>query len=174
MIRSEGNMAMSIRTQHTPESVREVLTTVCDPEIPVLSVVDLGIIRHISVEGSVITVSITPTYSGCPAMHMIEDEIRNALKHTGPYTVNIHTVFSPAWSTDWMSDFAKKKLLEYGIAPPVSHSQSSLLQIDIPNIPCPLCGSTDTSEKSRFGSTACKSFYICRACRQPFEHFKSF
>lgn len=172
MVNSGVHSASAQYKQHTPESVRELLTSVCDPEIPVLSVVDLGIIRSISVEDTVITVSITPTYSGCPAMQMIEDEIRIALQQSGPYTVNVRTVFAPAWTTDWLSEDAKKKILEYGIAPPVS--QSPLLQIDVSKIPCPQCGSTDTSEKSHFGSTACKSFFVCRTCRQPFEYFKTF
>jgi ring-1,2-phenylacetyl-CoA epoxidase subunit PaaD len=154
---------------HTIESVKEILSTVMDPEIPVLSVMEMGIVRNIEIDGDAVTVTITPTYSGCPAMHAIEKNIRNTLRHHGFSFVIVKTTFSPAWTTDWMSEATKRKLKEYGIAPPAS--QFELLQREIP-VPCPYCHSTDTQMKSTFGSTACKSYYVCNTCCQPFEHFK--
>ena len=157
--------------QHTVESIRGILTSVLDPEIPVLSVIDMGIIRDIEINDGEVTVTITPTYSGCPAMHVIEDDIRSALLGNGIDSVRIRTTFSPAWTTDWLSENAKMKLREYGIAPPHIHS-TQLLQVELPKPACPYCNSTETELKSEFGSTACKSYYVCHSCRQPFEFFK--
>jgi len=154
---------------HTIESVKQLLSTVMDPEIPVLSVIDMGIVRKIEIDGDAVTVIITPTYSGCPAMHAIEENIKTTLQHNGFLDVKIKTVFAPAWTTEWMTDATKQKLKEYGIAPPMS--QSEVLQIDIP-VTCPYCNSTNTQIKSEFGATACKAYYFCNACYQPFEYFK--
>jgi ring-1,2-phenylacetyl-CoA epoxidase subunit PaaD len=159
---------------HTVQSVTALLSTVSDPEIPVISITELGIVRHVSLEGERVTVTITPTYSGCPAMKMIEDEIRRVLSEAGLSQVVIETVYAPAWTTDWMDEHAKAKLKEYGIAPPLLTAQSPLLQITLPEVHCPRCGSEKTQMKSAFGSTACKAYYFCDACRQAFEHFKSF
>ncbi|MBI2430076.1 MAG: phenylacetate-CoA oxygenase subunit PaaJ [Ignavibacteriales bacterium] len=157
---------------HTTESIREILSSVLDPEIPVLSVIDMGIIREIGIDEGKVTVTITPTYSGCPAMHVIEESIRSTLLENGIDSVTLKTTFSPAWTTDWLSDTAKKKMNEYGIAPPVQIPHSALLQIEIPKVPCPYCHSSETQLKSEFGSTACKAYYFCISCHQPFEFFK--
>jgi ring-1,2-phenylacetyl-CoA epoxidase subunit PaaD len=135
-----------------------VLEQVPDPEIPAVSVVDLGIVRDV-VEDRVI---ITPTYSGCPATHFIEQSIREALDAAGYRSVTIETVLSPPWSTDWISDAGKEKLRAYGIAPPDLARTAT----------CPRCGSTDTEEVSRFGSTPCKAQWRCRDCLEPFDRFK--
>lgn len=166
--------SMNVTGLHTVESLRELLSSIKDPEVPAISIVELGIVRDIAVTDQAVTVTITPTYSGCPAMKMIEDDIRNLLGEHGVSKVVIQTVFSPAWTTDWIDDDAKTKLRQYGIAPPLSASQSPLLQIDMPVIHCPHCSSGDTELKSEFGSTACKSYYFCNSCRQAFEYFKAF
>jgi ring-1,2-phenylacetyl-CoA epoxidase subunit PaaD len=135
-----------------------VLAEVPDPEIPAVSVVDLGIVRAVEV-GKVI---VTPTYSGCPATAFIEQSIREALDAAGFRDVGIETVLSPPWSTDWISDAGKAKLRDYGIAPPDLAKAAT----------CPQCGSTDTEEVSRFGSTPCKAQWRCRSCLEPFDRFK--
>jgi ring-1,2-phenylacetyl-CoA epoxidase subunit PaaD len=158
----------------TPDAVRAILGTVMDPEVPVLSVVELGIVRDVAVAGDLVTITLTPTYSGCPAMHEIESDIRAALVAGGAATVEIKTVYAPAWTTDWIPDEAKAKLRAYGIAPPERAEQGGLVTLTRRREPvaCPYCGSRDTELKSEFGSTACKSINVCRACRQPFEQFK--
>ena len=150
-------------------AAREAVARVLDPEVPVLTIDDLGVLRDVREEpdGSV-TVVITPTYSGCPAMDVIRERIVEALVAEGIERYDVRTVLSPAWTTDWMSDEGKRKLAEYGIAPP-SHSSTVMLTL---SVRCPQCGSLDTSELSRFGSTACKSLWRCNACREPFDHFK--
>jgi ring-1,2-phenylacetyl-CoA epoxidase subunit PaaD len=158
------------------DSIWEILDQVKDPEVPVLSVVELGIIRDVRVERDGTTVVITPTYSGCPAMFVIEEDIRGALAANGVETVRIETVFSPAWTTDWMSDEAKAKLVAYGIAAP-GHAEKddglvTLTRRAAP-VACPHCGSTKTVVKSDFGATACKSINYCESCLQPFEQFKA-
>ncbi len=158
--------------QHTVESIREILATVLDPEIPVLSVLEMGIIRNIAVESEGVFITITPTYSGCPAIHVMEEEIRSVLLRNGINTVKIKTIFTPAWTTGWLSENAKLKLKEYGIAPPTDVHLQQLLQIELPPPSCPYCTSKETELRSQFGSTACKAFYFCSSCRQPFEYFK--
>ena len=138
--------------------IRAVLDAVMDPEIPVVSVMDLGIVRHIE-SGKVI---ITPTYSGCPATDVIERTIREALDANGYRDVAIETVLAPPWTTDWISDEGKRKLRDYGIAPPELTKAAT----------CPQCGSTDTEEVSRFGSTPCKAQWRCKDCLEPFDRFK--
>jgi ring-1,2-phenylacetyl-CoA epoxidase subunit PaaD len=152
------------------------LESVLDPEVPVLSVVELGIVREVSVEGDSVTVKVTPTYSGCPAMQTIETEITAALQAAGFQRVTIKTVYSPAWTTDWIAESAKQKLRAYGIAPPGSVAASPLVLLEGPSrqVACPFCGSPNTTLQSEFGATACKSLHVCHACRQPFEHFKTF
>ena len=159
---------------HTIESIRELLSTIKDPEVPAISIVELGIVRDVQLVDSDVTVTITPTYSGCPAMKMIEDDIRSALKENGFSTITVKTIYSPAWTTDWISESTKAKLKNYGIAPPQIVSQSPLIQIEIPVIECPFCNSKETQLKSEFGSTSCKSYYFCHSCRQAFEYFKPF
>ena len=138
--------------------LRAVLETVMDPEIPVVSVVDLGIVRDIAAD----KVTITPTYSGCPATDVIERTIREALDANGYRDVAIVTVLTPPWSTDWISDEGKKKLRAYGIAPPELTKSAT----------CPRCGSLNTEEVSRFGSTPCKAQWRCKDCLEPFDRFK--
>ena len=157
---------------HTAESIKGLLHTVMDPEIPVISIVDLGIVRSIEITNDTVHIVITPTYSGCPAMRVIEDDIRTTLKNNGIEKILIDTVFAPAWTTDWISAEAKERLKAYGIAPPDAIQQSPLLKISLPKVPCPSCGSRETEVKSEFGSTACKAFYYCRSCALPFEYFK--
>lgn len=151
----------------TVEQVREVLAQVPDPELPVVSIDDLGILRGIEVDGERVVVTITPTYSGCPAMDEIRADITRVLSEHG-WTADVRTVLSPAWTTDWMSEDGKRKLRDYGIAPP----GELLLQIR-PRVECPQCRSGDTEELTRFASTACKSMWRCRTCREPFDHFKA-
>lgn len=151
-----------------------ILDEVRDPEVPVLSVVELGIVRDARIEGDQVVVDITPTYSGCPAMHEIERCVAGAFAARG-VVARVQTVFSPAWTTDWMSDAAKEKLRAYGIAPPGRAADQALIPLVRRGaaVPCPFCGSRDTDTRSDFGSTACKSLHFCNACHQPFEHFKA-
>ncbi len=152
------------------------LLEVKDPEIPVLNVVEMGIIRAAKLDGSTAKITITPTYSGCPAMHEIEIDIKRGLGKHGIKSVIVELVHSPAWTTDWLSDEAKVKLKDYGIAPP-GQREDTLVSIGSSTretTPCPYCGSKNTSLRSEFGSTACKSLHFCNGCRQPFEHFKAF
>jgi ring-1,2-phenylacetyl-CoA epoxidase subunit PaaD len=160
----------------TTEAVWEILDQVKDPEVPVLSVVELGIVRDVRLDGGDVTVVITPTYSGCPAMFIIEQDIIGALAGYGIEPVKIETVFSPAWTTDWMTDEAKAKLVAYGIAAP-DHTHADVGLVTLTRRPtavrCPHCGSTDTTLRSEFGATACKSINYCNSCLQPFEQFKA-
>jgi ring-1,2-phenylacetyl-CoA epoxidase subunit PaaD len=160
----------------TRDRVLEVLGTVPDPEVPAISVVDLGIVREVTVaEDGGVQVTITPTYSGCPAMHEIEKDIRTALAAEGVPRVEMRTVLSPAWTTDWIGPEAREKLRAYGIAPPGRAEQGGLITLTRARAPvaCPFCGSKDTELRSEFGSTACKAIHVCRACKQPFDEFKA-
>jgi ring-1,2-phenylacetyl-CoA epoxidase subunit PaaD len=151
--------------------VWDVVAAVLDPEVPVLTIEDLGILRAVEVdEAGHVEVTITPTYSGCPAMDAIRADIRAALAAAGFEDVEVRLVLSPAWTTDWMSDAGRQKLLEYGIAPPQPRSDTTVMLTL--SLRCPQCGSPDTRELSRFGSTACKSLWACNACKEPFDHFK--
>ncbi|MDQ4213622.1 1,2-phenylacetyl-CoA epoxidase subunit PaaD [Microbacterium capsulatum] len=148
---------------------------VTDPEVPVLTIEDLGVLRDVRIDGAHVDVDITPTYSGCPAMDAIRDDVLLALTRAGFDDVAVRLVLSPAWTTDWMSEDGKRKLTEYGIAPPTG--RAALRQAQGPvrlvlGVRCPRCGSLDTREISRFGSTSCKALYECRACLEPFDHFK--
>ena len=138
--------------------IRAVLETVMDPEIPVVSVIDLGIVRDVAAD----KVTITPTYSGCPATDVIERTVREALDANGYRNVAIETVLTPPWTTDWISEQGKERLRAYGIAPPEIAKAAT----------CPQCGSTDTEEVSRFGSTPCKAQWRCKDCLEPFDRFK--
>ncbi len=152
-----------------------MLDTVMDPEVPVISVVELGVVRDVSVTGSTVTVRITPTYSGCPAMREIEDDIRSALAQAGAVRVEVETQFAPAWTTDWIGPAAREKLRAYGIAPPGRAESPGLITLtrNRMNVACPFCGSTNTQLQSEFGSTACKAIHVCRSCHQPFDEFKA-
>ena len=163
-------------TRISKERALEVIGTVPDPEVPVISVVELGIVREVDVEeDGGVRVTITPTYSGCPAMHEIEKDIRTALAAAGVTRVEMRTVLSPAWTTDWIGPDAREKLRAYGIAPPGRAEQGGLITLTRPRtpVPCPWCGSKDTELRSEFGSTACKAIHVCKACRQPFDEFKA-
>jgi ring-1,2-phenylacetyl-CoA epoxidase subunit PaaD len=157
------------------EELLEILDQVKDPEVPVLSVVELGIVRDAVATEHGVSVTITPTYSGCPAMHEIETEIRRALGDQALGPVEIRTTYSPAWTTDWISAAARDKLESYGIAPPGPAESAELIPLRrrAASIRCPYCKSMETEQKSAFGSTACKSIWFCNACQQPFEEFKA-
>ncbi len=149
----------------------DAAASVVDPEIPVLTIADLGVLREVTLHGDQVEVAITPTYSGCPAMNMITLEIELALERAGFRHPKVRTVLSPAWTTDWMSEEGRRKLATYGIAPPLkAASRRALFGVD--KIQCPHCGSNDTELLSEFGSTACKALWRCRSCREPFDYFK--
>jgi ring-1,2-phenylacetyl-CoA epoxidase subunit PaaD len=160
-------------TVSTYSRARAVAGSVPDPEIPVLTIEDLGILRDVAVDDrGRVHVQITPTYSGCPAMDAIRADVVEALESEGYADVTVELVLSPAWTTDWMSDEGRRKLEEYGIAPPVPQPADGPVPLSL-TLRCPQCDSPDTRELSRFGSTACKSLWVCNACREPFDHFKS-
>ena len=144
---------------------------VVDPEIPVLTIADLGVLRTVAVVEGQVEVTITPTYSGCPAMNMIALEIELALAREGIAKPVITTVLSPAWTTDWMSDEGRRKLKDYGIAPPQPGGGRRAL-FGEQQVACPQCGSSDTEVLSEFGSTSCKALWRCKSCREPFDYFK--
>jgi ring-1,2-phenylacetyl-CoA epoxidase subunit PaaD len=155
------------------KEIWDILAEVEDPEIPVINVVEMGIVRGVQIEGDIVKVTITPTYSGCPAMKTIEEDIREILVEKKVSSFEVNTVLSPAWTTDWMTDIAKEKLRSTGIAPPVgTSSDKGLLMGKVRDIRCPRCGSKNTSMISQFGSTACKSLYKCNDCLDPFDYFK--
>lgn len=158
----------------TREAAYDVLRQVMDPEVPVLSVVDLGIVRDVQVSGAAVTVTVTPTYSGCPAMRVIEHDITEALEAHGAGPVEVKTSYSPPWTTDWIPADAREKLRAYGIAPPGATDHEALVTIGRKRaaVRCPYCGSAQTQLRSEFGSTACKAIHTCSACGQPFEEFK--
>ncbi len=159
------------KKQYSNDEILQFLTEVYDPEIPVLNIVEMGIVRNVECKENEVRVDITPTYSGCPAMNMIQEEIFLILQKNNIENIKINTIYSPAWTTDWLSEETKKKLQEYGIAPP--HQTNSNVTLIIPkNIECPFCQSAKTELRSEFGSTSCKSLYYCRECQQPFEYFK--
>ncbi|WP_156901165.1 1,2-phenylacetyl-CoA epoxidase subunit PaaD [Nisaea denitrificans] len=163
----------TIAPENPVKRLWHALEAVCDPEIPVLSVVDLGVVRDVEVSGDAAVVTITPTYSGCPAMAYIEMMVRDAVLGAGFNKAEVKTVLAPAWTTDWLSEAGREKLKAIGIAPPAEQSTSkkSLLGID-PVVACPRCGSEHTEILSQFGSTACKALYRCTDCAEPFDYFK--
>jgi ring-1,2-phenylacetyl-CoA epoxidase subunit PaaD len=149
----------------------DAVAGVVDPEIPVLTIADLGVLREVAVTDGRVEVAITPTYSGCPAMNMIALEIELALQREGFCHSKVRTVLSPAWTTDWMSEHGRQKLREYGIAPPQPGSGRRAL-FGVQQVACPQCGAVDTEVLSEFGSTSCKALWRCNACREPFDYFK--
>jgi ring-1,2-phenylacetyl-CoA epoxidase subunit PaaD len=149
----------------------EAAAQVVDPEIPVLTIADLGVLRDVTVKDGCVEVAITPTYSGCPAMNMIAVEIELALAREGIVDPRVRTVLSPAWTTDWLTDDGRRKLKEYGIAPPQAGSGRRALFGELA-VPCPQCGSSNTELLSEFGSTSCKALWRCKSCREPFDYFK--
>lgn len=156
------------------DKIWNLLAEIPDPEIPVLSIHDLGIVRDIDEIESQIVVTITPTYSGCPAMNQFEADIVTTLNKYGYDNVSIKTTYDPPWTTDWLSEEAKKKLQDYGIAPPEQKTtdKAALLVDDRKSVTCPQCKSTNSKMISQFGSTACKSLYQCNNCMEPFDYFK--
>lgn len=148
------------------ERAYQAVSRVVDPEIPVLSIVDIGILRDVEVNGEAVVVTITPTYSGCPAMDMIEREVEAQLQQAGFTDIEVRTVYAPAWTTDWMTEAGKRRLEEYGIAPP------GRTDATVQTVLCPQCRSADTRTVSEFGSTACKALMVCSSCGEPFDRFK--
>jgi ring-1,2-phenylacetyl-CoA epoxidase subunit PaaD len=152
-----------------------IAATVCDPEIPVLTIEDLGILRTVEEDGGRVRVQITPTYSGCPAMDAIRDDLKAAFDKEGYPSVHVELVLAPAWTTDWMTDAGKAKLQEYGIAPPSGRAaaggHSGPVRLSLA-VKCPQCSSLNTKELTRFGSTSCKALYVCQDCKEPFDYFK--
>lgn len=159
-------------SKYTEQDILAILETVMDPEIPVLSVCDLGIIREIDLSDDSCTVTITPTYSGCPAMNLIEYQVKKALESKGVKNVIINNVLSPAWTTDWITEEGKQKLRDFGIAPPEKGIGKGGLMHGDTAVTCPHCGSEDTVIDSEFGSTPCKALYKCLNCQEPFDYFK--
>jgi ring-1,2-phenylacetyl-CoA epoxidase subunit PaaD len=158
----------------TEAQVWQVLQQVPDPELPAVSVCELGIIREVRASPHAVKVVVTPTYSGCPATEMIEDAIRVALRDAGASGVTVETRLSPAWTSDWLTSEARAKLTAHGVAPPgpAANEQARTLRF-VPPVPsCPRCGARTTSRLAEFGSTACKALYRCQQCREPFEYFK--
>lgn len=166
---------MRVAVPLTREQAYATLAQVMDPEVPVLSVVELGIVRDVEVDEERVTVTVTPTYSGCPAMRVIEHDIEQALLARGAAAVTVRVSYTPAWTTDWIPAEARAKLRAYGVAPPSPADHEALVSIGRrrPAVRCPYCASTDTELRSEFGSTACKAIHMCRSCRQPFEEFKA-
>ncbi len=160
-------------TTKTIEKVKTILESVTDPEIPVLTIGDLGIVREVHNEGNRVIIVITPTYSGCPAMNMIEVNIKSVLQDAGFNQVEVRTVLSPPWTTNWMSEEGKRKLKAYGIAPPEEETTDiNVLFGSEKQVSCPHCESKNTRLLSQFGSTACKALYQCNDCLEPFDYFK--
>jgi len=153
-----------------------IAATICDPEIPVLTIEDLGILRAVETTNDQrVLITITPTYSGCPAMDAIRDDLTTVFTAHGYTGVEVRLVLAPAWTTDWMSEAGRVKLQEYGIAPPTGKAalggHSGPIRLAL-NVKCPQCSSLDTRELTRFGSTSCKALYVCRSCQEPFDYFK--
>ena len=162
-----------VKTEISEDSIMNTLSGVMDPEVPVLSVLDLGVIRGVRINEANVEVDIAPTYTGCPAMDVISSSVQEAIIKLGVSKVEINTVLTPPWTTDWISEEGKRKLLDYGIAPPQKEGrQKRELFQRAPEIRCPRCKSNDTFCVSLFGSTACKSLYRCNACLEPFDYFK--
>jgi len=163
------------RTRTPQQDAWDVAATVVDPEIPVLTIADLGILRDVQVADNKVTVTITPTYSGCPAMDAIRDDLYTAFAKEGYADVHVDLVLSPAWTTDWMTESGKQKLQQYGIAPPSGNSRagghSGPIRLSLA-VKCPQCNSLNTKELTRFGSTSCKALYVCQDCKEPFDYFK--
>ena len=175
---------MTTTQLHIDQQLFEILETISDPEIPVLSIMEMGVVRSAKIVNGIVEVEITPTYSGCPAMGQIEDDVRSTLQSLG-VPVRVTTRLSPAWTTDWMNEAAREKLRAYGIAPPercasgavnvVQFAPRSAVHRGTTDHPaCPRCDSKHTTEVSHFGSTACKALYKCLNCLEPFDYFKPY
>lgn len=163
---------MVVETAHIDKELIPILREVSDPEIPVLSVLDMGVVRYAAIESGKVLVKITPTYSGCPAMDVIAEDIEKALMEHG-YESRIELVLSPAWTTDWITENGRRELEKYGIAPPLDPiADKEALLGNKKIIKCTLCGSTNTQLVSQFGSTPCKALFKCEDCHEPFDYFK--
>lgn len=155
------------------ENIIQLLREIPDPEIPVIDIWELGILRDVNISDSKVEVIITPTYSGCPAMKQIEEDIVSKLQQNGIKEVGVKMIYNPPWTTDWITDEAKEKLRKYGIAPPEKTSVDKGVLLGKPKqLACPRCGSKNTQMISQFGSTACKALYQCQDCMEPFDYFK--
>jgi len=165
---------ISSASEHELEAIWQILETVVDPEVPVLSILDLGIVREVKFNDDQVEIVITPTYTGCPAMDMISMNIKLALVEQGYKNIKVSSVLSPVWTTEWMSEAGKEKLRVYGIAPPNVKQQICNNDLFAPHelVQCPHCNSFHTRRVSEFGSTACKSLYQCNDCKEPFDYFK--
>lgn len=152
-------------------TVEELVREIEDPELPHVTIGDLGIVRSVDVEGTTATVVLTPTYTGCPATEQIRDDVAAAVRAAG-YEPDVTMAMSPAWSTDWITERGHERLRAAGIAPPPPATEAGTVPVDLP-VPCPRCGSRRTRLISQFGGTACKASYVCDACAEPFEHFKA-
>lgn len=168
MFRPIVNASLNI----TKARVLDLLENVKDPEVPVISVRELGVLRDVSVNQGKVLVTITPTYTGCPAMDVMREDIERELRNAGIDRIEVQQVLSPAWTTDWISEEGKRKLKEYGIAPPEKTADIRALKGAAPIVECPQCGSKDTVMLSAFGSTACKALWKCNSCLEPFDQFK--
>ena len=153
-------------------AVWDIAATVVDPEVPVLTIEDLGVLRAVRLDGQTVTVDITPTYSGCPAIDAMRDDIVSALSTAGYADVRVRQVLAPAWTTEWMSSEGRAKLEAFGIAPPLQDRGGGVVNVGL-GIRCPHCGSLHTRQLSRFGSTSCKALYVCQRCQEPFDYFKA-
>ncbi len=156
-------------------TIWNLLKQIPDPEVPAINIVELGVVREVNIHNDSLEIVITPTYSGCPAMKVMEEDILATLKEKSFENIKIKTIFSPPWTTDWMTEETKAKLKSYGIAPPDVLSSEQLfpfLADKKKTLACPYCNSENTVLQSQFGSTACKALYYCNNCQQPFEHFK--
>jgi ring-1,2-phenylacetyl-CoA epoxidase subunit PaaD len=153
-------------------AIWHALESVKDPEIPVVSVVEMGIVREVTVDGGQVIVKMTPTFSGCPALDVMRRDIAACVRRLGATDVVVETVLSPPWTTDWLSDDTRARLKAFGLSPPPRHGGTVPITFYEP-VPCPYCDSEDTEIKNSFGSTLCRAIYYCRACQQPFEQFKA-
>ena len=162
---------VNVMTNLTQEEIWTLLEDVKDPEIPVVSVVEMGIVREVILAGPKVTVRMTPTFSGCPALESIRADIRRVLLAAGAAEVQVDVQLAPAWTSDWITPEARHKLRQFGLAPP-ARLEGRLLLADLQEVVCPYCESTNTSLKNSFGPTLCRAIHVCNACRQPFEQFK--
>lgn len=167
---------VTVKNKPTHDNIWQWLSEIPDPDIPVISITELGLVRSIEIQDEKVIVTITPSYSGCPAMQLFKENIVSVLKSKDAGEVEIKTIYSPPWTTDWISEPAKQKMKQHGIAPPENSSENltELFCQSIKKITCPWCNSNDTKLKSQFGSTPCKALWFCNSCQQPFEYFKCF
>ena len=154
------------------QAIWQALEDVKDPEIPVVSVVEMGIVRDVNVDGATVQVTITPTFSGCPALHVMREQIAARVRALGVASVIVETILYPPWSSDWITESARRKLKEFGLAPPSKHGGNVPITFYEP-VACPYCDSENTMVKNTFGPTLCRAIYYCDDCRQPFEQFKA-